>query len=179
MRGSLHRCWRIGLIAAVLSGGIGAAVAQESIAFVPEEVARALEAGGDVNARLPDGSTPLQWAVYRRDAGKVQQLLRAGADVSLANNYGATAMSIAAEAGDANIIRMLLKAKADPDSPNAEGQTALMAVARTGNVEAATLLVRAGAKVNAREKWGNQSALMWAAAQRQPEMVRFLVRLGA
>ncbi len=169
----------IGLIAVALSAGVGAAEAQESIAFVPEEVARALEAGGDVNARLPDGSTPLQWAVYRRDAEKVQQLLRAGADVSLASNYGATAMSIAAEAGDANIIRMLLKAKADPDSPNAEGQTALMAVARTGNVEAAKLLVRAGAKVNAREKWGNQSALMWAAAQRQPEMVRFLVRHGA
>src|SRR6185503_18905254 len=57
--------------------------------------------------------------------------------------------------------------------------TALMSVARTGNVEAAQLLVKAGAHVNAREQWGNQTALMWAAAQRQPQMIHFLVRHGA
>jgi ankyrin repeat protein len=130
----------------------------------------------DVNARRADGSTPLQWAVYQQNVPEVQRLLKAGADVSIANNYGATPMSLAAETGNAEIIRLLLKAHADPDSPNADGQTALMAVARTGNVEAATLLVKAGAHVNAREKWGNQTALMWAASQRQPEMVRFLIR---
>jgi ankyrin repeat protein len=140
---------------------------------------RAVAPGGDPNARLPDGSTPLQWAAYRHDTAEVQRLLRAGADVSLANAYGATAMSIAAETGDAAVIRLLLKAGANPDSPKAEGQTALMAVARTGNVEAAQLLLKAGAHVNARERWGNQTALMWAASQRQPEMVRFLVRHGA
>src|SRR4051812_16821067 len=142
-------------------------------------VALPATAQGDVDARESDGSTPLQWAVYQRDAAEVQRLLEAGADVSLANNYGATPMSLAAATGDAKIIRLLLKAGADPDSANAEGQTALMAVARTGNVEAAKLLVRAGAKVNAREQWGNQTALMWAAAQRQPEMVKFLVRSRA
>jgi len=155
------------------------AVAADPIAFVPEDVAQSAKAEGGVDARLPDGSTPLQWAVYRRDAGEVQRLIRAGADVSLANNYGATPMSLAAATGDADIIRLLLEAGADADLPNAEGQTALMAVARTGNVEAAKLLVRAGAHVNARERWGNQSALMWAAAKRQPQMVHFLVRHGA
>jgi ankyrin repeat protein len=30
--------------------------------------------------------------------------------------------------------------------------------------------------VNARETWGGQTALMWAASQQQPEMIRFLVR---
>jgi ankyrin repeat protein len=147
------------------------------IAALPLAVPAAQTA--DVNAREPDGSTPLQWAVYRRDVAEVERLLEAGADVSLANNYGATPMSLAAVTGDAAVIRLLLRAGADPDSPNAEGQTALMAVARTGNVEAAQLLVRAGAKVNARERWGNQTALMWAAAQRQPAMVKFLIRSGA
>ncbi len=156
-----------------------AAMGADSIEFVPDELAHAVEQGARVDARLPDGSTALQWAVYREDAAEVQRLIRAGADVSIANNYGATAMSIAAEAGNAAIIRLLLKAGADPDSANPEGQTALMSVARTGKVEAARLLVSAGAHVNAREQWGNQTALMWAAAQRQPEMVRFLVRHGA
>jgi ankyrin repeat protein len=157
----------------------GAALAADASAFVADGAAAPATKAGDANARESDGSTPLQWAVYRRNAAEVQRLLKAGADVSLANNYGATPMSLAAATGDAEIIRLLLKAGADPDSANAEGQTALMAVARTGNVEAAKLLVRAGAKVNAREQWGNQTALMWAAAQRQPEMVKFLVRSRA
>ena len=161
--------WAMGTIAA------GA----DSTAFVPDDVLHSVAPGGPANARLPDGSTPLQWAAYRGDTKEVERLIRAGADVSAANNYGASAMSIAAEAGNTDIIRLLLKAGADPDSPNAEGQTALMAVARTGNIDAAKLLVKAGAHVNAREQWGSQSALMWAAAQRQPKMVRFLVQHGA
>jgi ankyrin repeat protein len=157
----------------------GVTVAADATAFVAAGAAASAAKPDDVNARKPDGSTPLQWAVYKRDAAEVQRLLKAGADVSLANNYGATPMSLAAATGDATIIGLLLKAGADPDSPNAEGQTALMAVARTGNVEAAKLLVRAGAHVNARARWGNQTALMWAAAQRQPGMVKFLIRSHA
>jgi serine/threonine-protein phosphatase 6 regulatory ankyrin repeat subunit B len=167
------------ILAGLLLAGRGPAVAGDSIAFVPDEVAQQVTAGARVDARLPDGSTALQWAVYRGDVDEVRRLIHAGANVSLANNYGATAMSVAAEAGNTALIQLLLKAGADPDSPNREGQTALMSVARTGNVDAARLLVRAGAHVNAREQWGNQTALMWAAAQRQPEMVRFLVRHGA
>ncbi len=50
-----------------------------------------------VNHRYPDGSTPLQWAVYDGEVAEVRRLLEAGADVTLANDYGATAMSLAAE----------------------------------------------------------------------------------
>lgn len=173
------------LLAAALAGAAlqlalsAPANANDSVPFA-KTASTAAEAGStDVNARQPDGSTPLQWAVYRRDAAEVARLIQAGADVSLANNYGATPMSLAALTADTEIIRLLLKAGADPESPNAEGQTALMVVARTGNVEAAKLLVRAGAKVNAHEQWGGQSALMWAAAKSQPEMIRFLIREGA
>ena len=55
----------------------------------------------DINRRNPDGSTPLQWAVFNGDVTEVRRLLRAGANVSLANNYGATPMSLAAEVGNA------------------------------------------------------------------------------
>ena len=134
---------------------------------------------GDVNARQGDGSTPLQWAVYNGDVAEVARLIKAGADVSVANSYGATPMSLAATTGNPAVIRLLLAAGANVESPNAEGQTALMAVARTGNVDAAKLLIQHGANVNAREKWGEQTALMWAAAHQQPAMVKLLVSKGA
>jgi uncharacterized protein len=55
----------------------------------------------------------------------------------------------------------------------------LMAVARSGKLEAARRLLDAGADVNAKENWGGQSAIMWAAAQSQVEMVKFLASRGA
>ena len=134
---------------------------------------------GDVNARQPDGSTPLQWAVYEGKTAEVRRLIDAGADVTLANEYGASPMSLAAEVADTAVLKMLLDAGADADSPNADGMTALMTVARTGNVEAAKLLIEHGATVDARENFGGQSALMWASARRHPAMIEYLLEHGA
>jgi ankyrin repeat protein len=142
--------------------------------------AAAADKQSGIDAALrPDGSTPLQWAVYRDDAAEVKRLLAAGAKVSATNAYGVTALRLAAETANTAIIEMLLKAGADVESPNAEGQTALMSVARTGNVEAAKLLLKRGAKVNAAEQFGGQTALMWAAARRHPAMVELLASKGA
>ena len=47
--------------------------------------------------RGPDGSTPLQWAVYRGDVAEVKRLIQSGAAVGEANAYGATPMQLAAE----------------------------------------------------------------------------------
>jgi ankyrin repeat protein len=133
----------------------------------------------DVNRRDVDGSTPLQWAVYKGDVAEARRLLRAGADASLANNYGATPMSLAAEVGNTDILKLLLEVGANADSPNPDGQTALQAVARTGSVDAAQLLLDHHATVDARETWGGQTALMWASARRHPEMMQLLIARGA
>ena len=133
----------------------------------------------DVNHRNPDGSTPLQWAVYNGDVAEAKRLLRAGANVSLANHYGATPMSLAAEVGNTEMLKVLLEAGANVESPNADGQTALLAVARTGNVAAAQLLLDHGAKVDAKEKFGGQTPLMWASARRHPKMMELLIAKGA
>ena len=74
-------------------------------------------------------------------------------------------MATAAVEGDLKIIEALLAAGADVESPNAEGQTALMVVARTGRVDTSKLLLDKGADVNAKEQFGGQTALMWAASQ--------------
>jgi ankyrin repeat protein len=54
-----------------------------------------------------------------------------------------------------------------------------MIVARTSNTDAAEVLLEAGADVNAVEQWRGQTALMWAAAQLQPGMVKLLLDAGA
>ena len=133
----------------------------------------------DVNRREADGSTPLQWAVYRNDVAEVKRLLRAGANVKLANNYGVTPMSLAAAVANTEILKVLIEAGADVESPNADGMTALLAVARTGNVDAAQVLIKAGAKVDARERFGGQTPLMWASARRHPAMMQLLISSGA
>ena len=134
----------------------------------------------DVNQpSAEDGSTPLLWAVHTSDAELVKTLLRAGADVKAANAFGLTPMREAATNGNVEILKALLDAGADVESPAPQGQTSLMVVARTANVEAAALLLDRGANVNAVETDEQQSALMWALARRQPEMVRLLVSRGA
>jgi uncharacterized protein len=127
----------------------------------------------------PDGSTPLQRAVFDANTVEVKRLLAAGADVKQSNAYGVTAMALAAETGNTTMIQLLLAAGANVESPTGDGQTALMSVARTGNVDAALLLIKRGANVNATENFGGQTALMWAAARHHPEMVRLLASKGA
>ena len=60
-----------------------------------------------------------------------------------------------------------------------EDETPLMTVARTGSVDAAKVLLAHGAKVDARESWHGETALMWAAAQKHPAMVSALIAAGA
>jgi ankyrin repeat protein len=150
-------------------------------------VAAALLAGAmgqsfadNVDAPLkPDGSTPLQWAVFNGDVTEARRLLKEGADVKATNHYGVNAMQLAADTANTDLIALLLKAGADPSSPNADGETALHMVARSGNVEAARLLIKAGAKVDAIERFGGQTPLMWAAARRHPQMMELLISKGA
>lgn len=140
---------------------------------------RLLESGADVRQKSADGTTALHWAVHFGHAELAQRLIKGGAEVNARNDYGSTPLQEAAERGDPALVKLLLKAGADVESPNDEGQTALMTVARTGSVEAAKLLIKARADVNAVEGWRGQTALMWAAAQRNPGMVRLLVDSGA
>ncbi len=174
---------RLVMALVLLAGEVGAWAGTPLIEAVKasndQAVSRLLEQGVDVNAAEPDGTTALMWAAYDGDAELAAALIKAGADVAHANDYGATAMSEGATAGDPKLIKVLLDGGAQANAANPEGETALMTIARTGNVAAAKLLIDAGADVNAEEAWGGQSALMWAAAQLQPEMVDFLIKSGA
>ena len=54
-----------------------------------------------------------------------------------------------------------------------------MTAARAGNVDAVRMLLDRGADVNARESYKGQTALMWAAAERHPAVVKLLLERGA
>jgi ankyrin repeat protein len=133
----------------------------------------------DAPAARPDGSTPLQWAVFEGDIAEVKRLLATGADPKVANDYGIDAIQLAADASNTELLRLLLKAGANPNSANAEGETVLHLVARSGNLDAAKLLVNAGAQVDPHERFGGQTPLMWATARRHPNLVQFLAAKGA
>src|SRR6266436_71972 len=135
--------------------------------------------GTNPNAAGPDGTTAIMWAAHNDDLALVQALIKAGADVKLKNQFGTSALTEAAIIGSAPIIDALLKAGADPNFKTPDGETPLMAAARSGKVDAAKVLLAAGADINAKENWGGQSAIMWAAAQGQAEMVKFLASKDA
>src|SRR5262245_46679341 len=135
--------------------------------------------GTNVNATGADGATAIMYAAANGDLELVRALIKAGANVKLKNQFGTSAISEAAIIGSAPILDALLKAGADPNFKTPNGETPLMAAARSGKVDAAKALLDAGADINARETWGGQSALMWAAAQSQAEMVKFLASKGA
>src|SRR3984893_10707042 len=135
--------------------------------------------GTDVNATRADDSTAVMYAAANGDLELVRALLKAGANVKLKNQFGTSALTEAAIIGSAPIIDALLKAGADPNFKTPNGETPLMAAARSGKVDAAKALLDAGADINAKETWGGQTALMWAAAQSQAGMVKFLASKDA
>ncbi|MCU1338796.1 MAG: hypothetical protein JWO19_4377 [Bryobacterales bacterium] len=135
--------------------------------------------GANVNATGADGSTAIMYAAANDDLELVRALIKAGANVKLKNQFGTSALTEAAIIGSAPIIDTLLKAGADPNFKNPNGETPLMAAARSGKIDAAKALLDAGADINAKETWGGQTAIMWAAAQSQAGMVKFLAAKDA
>ena len=87
--------------------------------------------------------------------------------------FGATPMSQAAQRGDTAVLKSVAQGwRPDPDSPNRRRRDRVDGRGAHGHVDAAQVLLQAGAKVDARENWGGQTALMWAAAQGHREMIR-------
>ena len=133
----------------------------------------------DVNSPEADGTTALHWSVRADDLDTTDRLIKAGANVKAANRYGITPLYLAGVNGSAPMIEKLLKAGASANEVSNEGETALMTAARTGNVAAARVLLDNGAQVDAKETWQGQTALMWAVAQKHPDMVKELIARGA
>jgi ankyrin repeat protein len=143
------------------------------------KAAAALIARSDVNARQPDGSTPLAWAVYKDDAATVDLLLKAGAKATVADEYGESPLTLACAIGDAAIVQKLIQSGADVNAPRFYNETPLMIAAGSGNPEVVRALIAKGAQVDAVEARRGQNALMWAAAEGNSAAVAVLLEAGA
>jgi uncharacterized protein len=95
--------------------------------------------------------------------------------VNVANEYGITPLKLACTNGNAQIVERLVKAGANPNDNAGTGEPPLMTCARTGTAAGVKSLLAAGAKVDAREPVRGQTALMWAVAQKHPDVVQALI----
>ena len=145
-----------------------------------QAVRQLLEQQVPVNARQPDGTSALHWAVHQDDLATVDLLIAAGADVRASSDYGVTPLSLACTNGNAAIVDRLLQSRADPNAASpVTGETVLMTAARTGIVEVVAALLNHGADVNAHEIGHGQTALMWAAAEGHTEVATLLIARGS
>lgn len=138
-----------------------------------------LSSGVDVNAPEGDGATALLWAVHWDESETADLLIRAGANVNRANELGITPLILACTNRSDAMVAKLLSAGAKADLAALSGETPLMTCSRSGSLGAIQDLLAHGANVNAREQTQDQTALMWAVAERHPEVVRLLIEHGA
>jgi len=173
------------LVASLLSAGVlGAAAADLRLVEAARNQDQAavrslLREGVDVNAAQADGATALAWAAHRDDLETADLLLGAKADVNAANEYGATPLSLACANGNAAMVEKLLNAGANPNVSLLSGETALMTAVHTGSLAVVDLLLAHNADVNRKEPQRGQTALMWAVAEKHPDITRALVEHGA
>lgn len=133
----------------------------------------------DVNVPEADGTTALHWAAHWNDVKTADLLIRAGAKVDAVNDLRVTPLSLACTNASAPIVEKLLEAGANPNLAIATGETPIMICSRTGSVEAVKMLLAAGADANAKEPIVNQTALMWAVAERHTDVAKALIDAGA
>jgi len=132
-----------------------------------------------VNASLGDGSTALHWAAYWDDLTTADALIRAGANVNAHTDNGVSPLWVSCDGGSAEMVEKLLAAGADANVKTSYGVSALMMCARTGNIGGVRALLVRHVDLNAKENLRGQTALMWAVAERHPEIVHLLVDKGA
>jgi len=180
-----RRCWRGGWILLLGCAIAGAAELSNSrlVDAARNQDQKALRSllaqKADVNAKASDGSTALLWLAHWNDTDSASLLAAAGADANVANDFGMTPLSEACTNANAAMVRLLLKSGSNPNTPIATHETPLMTCAKTGSADAVKMLVEYGAAVNAKEPAQNQTALMWAAAERHPEVVQALIEAHA
>src|ERR1017187_10242268 len=158
------RLWWFPVALLSVAGPAGAAVSDVADAAMQgdkEAVRSLIQKKANVNAPQIDGTTALHWAVQADDLETADLLIRAGANVSAMNHAGAAPMLLAAVNRNAPMIAKLIKAGADPNAALTKfGDTALMMTAKTGKSDAVKVLLDHKAQVNARETWGDTTALM-------------------
>ena len=146
----------------------------------PERVTAAIKAGADVNAKDPEGQTPLMVAAVRNNSPVIAALVKSGADVNAKDKNDMTPLMYAAWANpNPDVTVALTQADAAVDAKDRDGQTPLMyALNFNANSDVAAALIKAGANVNAKDN-ESQTPLMHAALHNKTKMIALLLKAGA
>ena len=143
---------------------------------------RLLEAGLEVNRRLPDQDSLLQYATKNHMKDVVELLLDADADVNApppATELGKTALQSAVQSRDLRLIKLLLSKGADVNAPPSPGcgATALHRAVLGGSLPIFSVLIKKGADVNAPAASDDgRTALEAAAEHGRLDMAHILLR---
>jgi ankyrin repeat protein len=184
--------------APLVSGPTSMNALHEAVHFGRDEVVKyLLSKGVSPNIRDEYGDTPLH--NITEDATVVRTLTKGGADPNAATKDGQTVLVTALETpiyggatGPARasmlasheehmipIVQALLDAKADPNKRSRGGKLPLGVAATTQRVEVLHALLRAGAHLNDLSGDEQETPLIAAARECQPENVVFLLKVGA
>ena len=121
----------------------------------------------------------LRQAARRGEDSLVSELIARGCDPNDQDGKGWSAVHHAAEYGRSETLRVMGEAcgkerKLDVDIPDKRGWTAFMCAASNGHITTVKVLKSLGANMNKQNIQG-RTALCWAAARGQTDMVRFLL----
>lgn len=106
-----------------------------------------------VNAKSPEGFSPLILACYRGNRDVANYLIKHGADVNVASTMG-TALMAAVVKNDVETVKLLLAKEANVELSDSNGITALIYAVKFQNPEIVKLLLKSGASKSARDKDG-------------------------
>ena len=166
----------MGLIAGIGSPGIRDRRIVDAAEHQDMGLVRTLLVNGvDANSKQPDGATALHWAVHWNDIATAEVLIGEGANVNAVNRSGESPLSLACGNGNATMVQALVDHAADTNKATASGETPLMRCVRSGRVDAVRILLGRDAQVNAKDRDHGRTALMWAVAEKRPEMVQALI----
>ncbi|MCL1941762.1 MAG: ankyrin repeat domain-containing protein, partial [Synergistaceae bacterium] len=145
------------------------------------EVEKAIKGGAKVNAKNPQGLTPLIVAAFGNpNMDVIPLLIKNGADIKAKGQNGYTPLMAAALNSNPGAITALLKGGADIKAKGQNGETALMlAAAGNPNPDVITLLIKNGADVNAKAKNGETALMVAAQNNSNREIAALLIKHGA
>jgi ankyrin repeat protein len=146
-----------------------------------------LDKGADIEARDPEGLTPLIKAAAYGRTGVAALLIERGAQIEARDAGGGTALieaacdcAVATMPDTFDVIQLLLEKGANINARNNEGNTALMVASNGGVVKTniVKLLTENGADVSIKNNRG-ETALMIAKGSEVPDVVKILRSAGA
>lgn len=137
-----------------------------------------INAGANVNKKIPNGITPLMVATDNNNIDCVKLLLANGATLNTEAGLQSPLMFTAINA-NAQCMRMLLQHDANINTQDRYGNTALMLASRARDVQCVQLLIDAGADLNITDNDGFHALMIAQSCQNNDACTSLLIRAGS